>query len=156
MAIKARVLPPTDDGFVMLAGEVGSWRGPFASAPVQLAARLEGLAAGMDAFEANVFRAVLRPPGEGDEVLAAKGLRPARFDVVVLIRTASVEAAHGAPRKHRLQGTRRARPPAVPTRSSPTTPDCSATWTTAKTIASCSTTSTPTRLTVRVRFTEFG
>ncbi|WP_067834086.1 hypothetical protein [Nocardia lijiangensis] len=92
-AIKARALPPTDDGFIMLAGEVGSWRGPFASAPIQLAARLAALTAGMEAREVNVFRAVLRPPGEGDEVLAARGLRPARFDLVVLIRTASVEAA---------------------------------------------------------------
>ncbi|MFG6200690.1 hypothetical protein [Nonomuraea sp. JJY05] len=93
LAVKARVLTPTGDGFVMLAGEVGSWRGPLASAPVQLAARLKALAAGMEAREAYVFRAVLRPPGEGDEVLAARGIRPARFDVVVLIRAASVEAA---------------------------------------------------------------
>ncbi|WP_327581029.1 hypothetical protein OHA25_34185 [Nonomuraea sp. NBC_00507] len=93
LAVKARVLPPTGDGFLMLAGEVGSWRGPFASPPVQLAAHLKALAAGSEAREGNVFRAVLRPPGEGDELLAARGIRPARFDVVVLIRTASVEAA---------------------------------------------------------------
>ncbi|MGS2648630.1 hypothetical protein [Streptosporangium sp. LJ11] len=93
LAVQARTVPPTGDGFVMLAGEVGSWRGPFASAPTRLAARLKALAAGIEAREANVFRAVLRPPGEGEEVLAARGIRPARFDVVVLIRTASVEAA---------------------------------------------------------------
>ncbi|MDP4509234.1 hypothetical protein [Nonomuraea turcica] len=33
-----------------------------------------------------MFRAVLRTPGEGDELLAARGIRPARYDVVVLIR----------------------------------------------------------------------
>src|SRR5688500_3836995 len=93
MAVKARVLPPTGDGFLMLAGEVGSWRGPFVSTPVQLAAHLKALAVGTEAREANVFRAVLRPPGEGDELLAARGIQPARYDIVVLIRTTSVEAA---------------------------------------------------------------
>ncbi|MEQ4725792.1 hypothetical protein [Nonomuraea sp. B19D2] len=63
------------------------------SRPLPLAARLKALAAGMEAREANVFCAVLRPPGEGDELLADRGIRPARFDVVVLIRTVSVEAA---------------------------------------------------------------
>ncbi|MEV4166709.1 hypothetical protein [Nonomuraea dietziae] len=93
LAIKARVLPPTGDGFLMLAGEAGTWRGYFASAPVRLAARLKALAAGIEARETNVFRAVLRTPGEGDELLAARGIQPARYDVVVLIRTASVEDA---------------------------------------------------------------
>lgn len=93
LAVKARVLPSTSDGFVMLAGEVGSWRGPFASAPVELAARLKALVAGMEAREATVFRAVLRPPGEGNELLAARGIQPARYDIVVLFRTASVADA---------------------------------------------------------------
>ncbi|MEV5324436.1 hypothetical protein WBK31_23610 [Nonomuraea sp. N2-4H] len=96
LAVKARLLPATGDGFVVLAGEAGSWRGPFASAPTRLAARLKALAADVEAREANVFRAVLRPPGEGDELLAARGVPPARYDIVVLIRTASVEAAHAA------------------------------------------------------------
>ncbi|GAA2208991.1 hypothetical protein GCM10009850_044490 [Nonomuraea monospora] len=93
LAVKARLAPPSDDGFLMLAGEAGGWRGPFATAPTQLAARLKALASGIGACEANVFRAILRPPGEGDELLAARGLQPARYDVVVLIRTASVAAA---------------------------------------------------------------
>lgn len=93
LAVKARLLPPTDDGFLMLAGEVGAWRGPFANAPAQLTARLKTQAAGIEALEATVFRAVLRPPGEGGELLAARGLHPARYDVVLLIRTASVAAA---------------------------------------------------------------
>ncbi|MFI7638357.1 hypothetical protein [Nonomuraea sp. NPDC049400] len=93
LAIKARGLPPTGDGFLMLAGEVGSWRGHFASTPAQLPSHLKALAAGIEAREANVFRAILRTPGEGDELLAARGIWPARYDVVVLIRTASVEAA---------------------------------------------------------------
>lgn len=96
LAVKARTLPPTGDGFLMLAAEVGTWRGPFASPPARLTAQLKALVPGLDApevREANVFRAVLRPPGEGNEVLAARGIRPARFDVVVLIRTESVQAA---------------------------------------------------------------
>ncbi|MFC5827281.1 hypothetical protein [Nonomuraea insulae] len=93
LAVKARVLPRTGDGFLMLAGEVGAWRGYFASAPAQLAARLKALVVGIEAREANVFRAVLRTPGEGDELLTARGMQPARYDVVVLIRTASVDDA---------------------------------------------------------------
>ncbi|PZF97944.1 hypothetical protein [Micromonospora deserti] len=93
LAVKARELPPTDDGFLMLAGEVGTWRGYFASPPPQLPARLKALAARIEAREANVFRAVLRTPGEGDELLAARGIRPARYDVAVLIRSESVDAA---------------------------------------------------------------
>ncbi|MET9341885.1 hypothetical protein [Nonomuraea sp. NPDC003804] len=77
-----------------MAGEAGTWRGSyFASPPRQLAARLKAMTAGIGALEANVFRAVMRTPGEGDELLTARGLRPARYDIVVLFRTASVDAA---------------------------------------------------------------
>ncbi|WP_350275704.1 hypothetical protein [Kribbella sp. HUAS MG21] len=95
LAVKARTLPPTGDGFLLLAGETGTWRGPFASPAARLAAQLQSLVAAVDSpgiHEANVFRAVLRPPGEGDEILAARGIPPARFDLVVLIRTESVQA----------------------------------------------------------------
>ncbi|MGW1737486.1 hypothetical protein ACWCPQ_01620 [Nocardia sp. NPDC001965] len=40
-----------------------------------------------------MFRATLRPPGEGTPLLRRKNIRPARFDVVVLVRTESVAAA---------------------------------------------------------------
>lgn len=93
LAVKARVLPTTDDGFLVLAGEVGAWRGHLASPPARLPAQLKALTANVEAREANVFRAVLRMPGEGDELLAARGIRPARYDVVVLIRTESVDAS---------------------------------------------------------------
>ncbi|MFI6294856.1 hypothetical protein ACIBEJ_24920 [Nonomuraea sp. NPDC050790] len=95
LAVKARVLPTTGDGFVVLAGEVGAWRGHFPSSPARLAARLKTLAADIQAREVNVFRALFRTPGEGDELLAARGIHPARYDIVVLIRTASVESALG-------------------------------------------------------------
>ncbi|WP_206061894.1 hypothetical protein [Nonomuraea basaltis] len=88
-----RALPTTGDGFVVLAGEVGTWRGYFPSPPTRLAAHLKSLAAGVEAREANVFRALFHTPGEGDKLLAARGIQPARYDVVVLIRTVSVEAA---------------------------------------------------------------
>jgi hypothetical protein len=93
LAVKARALPTTGDGFVVLAGEVGAWRGHFPSAPTRLAAHLKALAAGIEAREVNVFRALFRTPGEGDGLLAARGIHPARYDVVVLIRTVTVEAA---------------------------------------------------------------
>jgi hypothetical protein len=94
MAVKARLLPTTTDGFLVLAGEVGAWRGHFPSGHTMLAAHLKALAADLDVTEANVFRAIFRTPGEGDELLAARGIRPARYDVVVLIRTSSVDEAH--------------------------------------------------------------
>lgn len=93
LAVKAALTAPTADGFLMLAGEAGAWRGPFASVPAALVATLKTMTADIEALEANVFRAVLRPPGEGGELLARRGIRPARHDVVVLIRTADVPTA---------------------------------------------------------------
>ncbi|WP_067465617.1 hypothetical protein [Nocardia amamiensis] len=93
LAVKARTLPLTDDGFLLLAGEIGTWRGNFAFPPGAVATDLAVLARAIDAVEATVFRAVLRAPGEGDELLAARGIRSARYDIVVLVRTESVAAA---------------------------------------------------------------
>lgn len=62
LAVKARLLPTTGDGFVVLAGEAGTWRGHFPSPPARLAARLKALAANVKAREADVFRAVFRTP----------------------------------------------------------------------------------------------
>ena len=92
-AVKARLLPTTGDGYVVLAGEVGKWRGYFPSSPTRLAKELKARATHIAAREVNVFRARFRTPGEGDELLAARGVHPARYDVVVLIRTESVDAA---------------------------------------------------------------
>lgn len=90
LAVRARLLPPTDDGFLLLAAEAGRWFGHLPSAHTALAARLLDIAATVEAREATVFRALLRAPGEGDELLTARGLHPARYDVVVLFRTATV------------------------------------------------------------------
>ncbi|GAA0446612.1 hypothetical protein Aca07nite_57040 [Actinoplanes capillaceus] len=93
LAVKARLLPAADDGFLMLAAEAGRWRGYLPSAHTTLAGRLHEAATGIGAREVTVFRAILRAPGEGDELLTARGLHPARYDVVVLLRTATVDDA---------------------------------------------------------------
>ena len=89
---------PSTDGFLVLAAEVGRWAGPI-PAPSRTRRRLlDGigtacgrLASRSDVLEAVTFRGALRPPGEGAELLAHSGVRPARYDVVVQIRTADVD-----------------------------------------------------------------
>ncbi|MDV3130099.1 hypothetical protein M1247_34710 [Mycobacterium sp. 21AC1] len=78
----------------MLAGEIGRWAGPLALPSQarrhllnQVSAWCDELAAREDVIETVVFRGALRPPGEGAELLHHAGVRPARYDVVVLIRT---------------------------------------------------------------------
>ncbi|MGK2882609.1 MAG: hypothetical protein ACSLE6_18075 [Mycobacterium sp.] len=98
LAVKVRLTEPTDNGFLVLAAEIGGWAGPLALrsrarrrllAPV--AALCEQLAARDEVAEAIAFRGVLRPPGEGSEILNRTGIRPARYDLVVLVRTTTVE-----------------------------------------------------------------
>lgn len=43
-------------------------------------------------MEAVAFRGALRPPGEGSHLLRQAGAQPARYDVVVLVRTSTVAA----------------------------------------------------------------
>lgn len=94
------MLSPNTSGYLLLAAEVGTWRGPFPAGGrdrQRLLARIAPVAARLagrdDVEEATAFRAVLRPPGEGTEILHRRGLCPARYDVVLLLRTASVQAA---------------------------------------------------------------
>lgn len=99
LAVTARLTQPTDNGFLVLAAEVGRWAGPLA-APSRtrrrLIARLTELSGQLarrdDVVEAVVFRGALRPPGEGSELLARAAVQPARYDVVVLVRTTDVDA----------------------------------------------------------------
>lgn len=100
LAVAVHLTDPTESGFLMLAAEVGGWAGPFAlpsPARRRLLQQAEAvsalLAARPDVAEATVFRAALRPPGEGAPLLRRKNIRPARFDMVVLVRTANVVAA---------------------------------------------------------------
>ena len=87
---------PSTAAYLVLAGEIGRWAGPFALPSRARALTLERAAALCaelterdDVLEAVVFRGALRPPGEGAALLARAGARPARFDVVALIRTRS-------------------------------------------------------------------
>ncbi|TMS52593.1 hypothetical protein [Mycobacterium sp. DBP42] len=97
LAVPVRLTEPTDNGFLVLAAEVGRWCGPLplpSRARRRLTGRLTEMAAKLahrdDVVEAVVFDAALRPPGEGSALLARAGVRPARYDVVVLIRTTGV------------------------------------------------------------------
>ncbi|WP_280295752.1 hypothetical protein [Nocardia abscessus] len=97
LAVKARLSTPTENGFLLLAAETGGWAGPFplpARSRRRVSARLGTLCARLahraDVLEATAFRAALRPPGEGGELLRRAGVCPARYDIVVLVRTRTV------------------------------------------------------------------
>jgi hypothetical protein len=101
LATKARMLPPDDCGYLLLAAEVDP-RARFQRhrpAKRQLLAHAKAwslaLAKRADVVEATVFRAVLVAPGEGTKLLKARAGRVhhARYDVVILLRTTSVQAA---------------------------------------------------------------
>lgn len=96
-ASRARLAAPTGNGFLLLAAEIGDWAGPIprpSAARRRILARIgrpvERLAARHDVLEVTAFRAALRPPGEGAQILHGAGMTPARFDVVVLVRSESV------------------------------------------------------------------
>lgn len=101
LAVKARMLPPNDSGYILLAAEI-DWRGPLwrlSSAKRQLRAHVKArcgdLAKRTDVVEATLFRAVLVAPGEGIELIKtrAPSVHHARYDVVILIRTSTIAAA---------------------------------------------------------------
>jgi hypothetical protein len=99
LAVKARLTEPTGAGFLVLAAEIGRWAGPLAlpsRARRRLFARVAGLCERLaerdDVTEVVAFRAALRPPGEGSQILRRAGVRPARYDLVVLVRTTTVDA----------------------------------------------------------------
>ncbi len=102
LATAVTLTEPDTGGYLVLAAEIGSWVGPFAVPSrdrdhvLADATRLcDELTARDDVTEAVVFRGALRPPGEGAALLARNGVRPARYDVVVLIITRSVDAIEG-------------------------------------------------------------
>lgn len=97
-AVKVRLVEPVTHGFLVIAAQVGRWNGPFAGASrsrsralTRLADLCGRLSERADVVEAVTFRGVLRPPGEGSALLRRAGIRPARYDVVVLVRTAEVD-----------------------------------------------------------------
>lgn len=100
MAVKVHLVPPTQDGFILFAAEIGTWIGPFLppnSTRSALLARLTRMATELARLpkvkEAGVFRGTLRPPGEGAQILNDRGRAHARYDIVVLIRTVDVATA---------------------------------------------------------------
>lgn len=93
----ARLQTPTDDGFALVAAEIGRWAGPIPlptrarrDALDQIEPLLQALNSRDEVVEATRFLAALRPPGEGGRLLQRAGIRPARYDVVVLLRTTTV------------------------------------------------------------------
>ncbi|MTE21419.1 hypothetical protein F0L17_20340 [Streptomyces sp. TRM43335] len=100
LAVKARLTTPNSSGYLLLAAEVGNWYGPFLPPDrtrrallARLTTAAGRLAARDEVEEATVFRAVLRPPGEGRRLLRRRGVHPARYDVALLIRTVDPESA---------------------------------------------------------------
>ncbi|WP_459545851.1 hypothetical protein [Nocardia sp. X0981] len=97
LAVEARLTGPTDNGFLLLAAETGRWAGPF-PLPTRVRGHISSrlgllctrLGNRADVLEATAFRAALRPPGEGGALLRRAGVRPARYDLVVLVRTRTV------------------------------------------------------------------
>jgi hypothetical protein len=95
LAVKARLVPPNGNGYLLLAAEV-RWRGAGAAKRrllTDLKVRCVGLATRPEIEEATLFRAVLVAPGEGTALVRRRGVHRARYDVVVLIRTTDVPAA---------------------------------------------------------------
>lgn len=96
-AVPARLTTTDPGGFLVVAAEIGRWAGPLPlpsrrrrTAVARAVALCSELTARTDVVEAVVFRGALRPPGEGAELLARAGVRPARHDIVVLIRTREI------------------------------------------------------------------
>lgn len=99
LAVKVQLTEPSENGLLVLVGEVGRWAGPLpvpSGARRRLLAQLETLCATLEnrdnVVEAVTFRGALRPPGEGSNLLHRSGVRPARYDVVVSVRTTTVDA----------------------------------------------------------------
>jgi hypothetical protein len=95
----ARLVPPTDHGYLMLAATVDR-RLPFLPNSRRKAALLSALSGDIAQLEqvhgvtqALLFDARLVAPGMGHDLLRARAITPARFDVVVLIETVDPETA---------------------------------------------------------------
>ncbi len=102
LAVQARLVSPDDNGYLLQAGEVGNWCGPLLLPDRRrnkLLAELKGILGEFvgreDIEEAVIFRGLLRPPGGegGTELLKQRHIRQARFDIVVLVRTPTLQAA---------------------------------------------------------------
>jgi hypothetical protein len=95
----ARLVPPNGNGYLMLAATVDD-RPPFLPNSRRKKAVLSALSEDVAELQrvpgvsqASLFDALLVPPGMGRELLRARAVTPARFDVVVLIETVDPAAA---------------------------------------------------------------
>jgi hypothetical protein len=98
-AMPARLVSPNDSGYLLLAATVDR-RLPFLPNRRRKKALLAGLSDDIaelarvpSVTQAHVFDAQLVAPGMGHELLRARPVTPARFDVVVLIETTDPASA---------------------------------------------------------------
>jgi hypothetical protein len=96
---KAPLQPPSEAGYLLLAANVER-RAPFLlrgrrkRALIDVVSRqLAELSYVDTVVYADLFVARLVAPGEGDALLRRRGIKPARFDVVVLMQTADPASA---------------------------------------------------------------
>lgn len=100
---RAPLREPTTDGYLLLAAEVDQHPPILPNSRAkrklirQAVAAASRLARHNDVLEAAVFDALIFAPGWGEELLARTAshdqVRPARFDLVVLVQTSSPPAA---------------------------------------------------------------
>jgi hypothetical protein len=98
---KVTLMEPNGRGYILLAGEIDR-RPPFgffieSGAKKTLIADLKSLLPAIDAMkdveEATLFKALIIPPGRGAYLKTQPQVHVARFDVALMIRAATPEAA---------------------------------------------------------------
>jgi hypothetical protein len=95
----ARLMPPTDRAYLMIAATVDR-RLPFLPVSRRKKALLSALSEDIAELallpgvtRADVFDSQLVAPGMGHELLRARSVAPARFDIVVLVETVDISSA---------------------------------------------------------------
>ena len=96
---RAPLQPPRDAGYLLVAAQVER-RAPFLPSGRRkralidsMSRQLADLARVNTVTYADLFVARLVAPGEGDELLRRRAIRPARFDLVVLVQTVDPASA---------------------------------------------------------------
>lgn len=110
---KARLAPTVASGYVLLAAEID--RRPMLlpnsrrknALLRQLRALVRELRADQRVVEAHLFDGKIDTPGRGEVVEQDPHVRPARFDVVVLVETTSAETAEAIEQDNRYTRMRR-------------------------------------------------
>jgi hypothetical protein len=96
---RAPLQPPSETGYLMLAARIDR-RAPFLPSSRRkralidaLSRQLAELARVNTVIDADLFVARLVAPGTGHDLLHRRGIRPARFDVVLLVETVDPASA---------------------------------------------------------------